>query len=371
MTTNKISFAFILRAIARNIVLLVNILFVIFYLLGVLSTVVSPQHILIFSYFGLFFPFIVAINICFVIFWAIKGRRYWLMSLVVMVLTFSHVCGAFSVPYSKMSKKSYDKELSIMSYNISSLRQVKRFEDFMHFIDSVDADVVCFQEFGYYQNDKNKNRLRQAMKKRYPYSHIWYKNQTKSYSWGVATFSKYPIINKKKIEYSSLYNISIYSDLVVDGDTIRLINNHLESNKFTLSDIKQYRTLNDDLSSDNIKNISSLLSRKMGKAYKIRSSQAIIVRKDIDDSPYRTVVCGDFNDVVESYTYKKIKGNHIDLFTATSWGYRYTFNSNYMHVGIDHILIDRSFAPISFSIDRMNFSDHYPITGKFGIKSSQ
>ncbi len=357
----------ILRAIARNIVLLTNMLFVVFYLFGVLSTVVSPQQILIFSYFGLFFPIIVVVNIFFILLWIIKKRRYWLMSFGIMALTFFHLNGAFTIPYKKLVKRDYDKELTLMTYNISALRQVKQFDDFMHFIDSVSADVVCFQEFGFYQNDKNKNRLKDAMKKRYPYSHIWYKNQNKNYSWGVATFSKYPIINKKKIDYSSLYNISIYSDLIVDGDTIRVINNHLESNKFTLSDIKQYRSLNDDLSSDNIKNISSLLSRKMGKAYKIRSSQAIMVRKIIDESPYKVVVCGDFNDVVESYAYHKIKGNLVDLFTATSWGYRYSFDNNYMLVGIDHILIDKNFAPLSLAINRKKFSDHYPVIGKFGI----
>ena len=99
--------------------------------------------------------------------------------------------------------------------------------------------------------------------------------KSRNYSWGVATFSKHPVINKKKIEYSSRYNVSIYSDIDIGDDTIRVINNHLESNKFTLADIRQYRTLDNDLSGNNILNTSSLFSRKLGEAYKIRATQKI------------------------------------------------------------------------------------------------
>jgi len=210
--------------------------------------------------------------------------------------------------------------------------------------------------------------LKNQLLKYYPYSHIWYKTQTKKHSWGAATFSKYPIINKQKIDYESVYNISIYSDIVIDNDTIRVINNHLESNKFSLADIKKYIELNEKFSGDELKNISLMFSQKLGAAYKIRAAQAITVRKTIDSSPYKIIVCGDFNDVVESYTYNKIKGRLQDLFTSTGWGYRYSFRTNGMFVGIDHILLDQKLVPLSLEIPRKKFSDHFPIIGRIGIK---
>ena len=91
-----------------------------------------------------------------------------------------------------------------------------------------------------------------------------------------------------------------------------------------------------------------------------------MVKAAIDSSPYKSVVCGDFNDVTESYAYSKIKDGLTDLFTATAWGYRYSFRSNYMLVGIDHILIDHRLIPLSLTIDRKNYSDHYPLIGIFG-----
>ena len=48
--------------------------------------------------------------------------------------------------------------------------------------------------------------------------------------------------------------------------------------------------------------------------------QTEIVRKQIDESPYPSVICGDFNAVPNSYTYFKIKGDRQDVFLSKSFG---------------------------------------------------
>lgn len=179
MSASKTNFKTIFRATIRNTVLLANIFFVLLYVLGVLSTIVSPQKLLYLSYFGLFFPFIVAVNIFFIVFWMIKRRRYWLISLCLIVCTFYHANNVFTIPFGRLSKKSYNTEVKLLSYNISSLSEVKKFDDFIDFIDSVSPDIVCFQEFGFYQNDHNKNRLKNAMKKRFPFSYMVQKSDKK------------------------------------------------------------------------------------------------------------------------------------------------------------------------------------------------
>ena len=145
MSASKTDFKTIFRATIRNTVLLVNIFFVLLYVLGVLSTIVSPQNLLYLSYFGLFFPFIAVINIFFIVFWMIKRRRYWLISLCLIVCTFYHANNVFTIPFGRLSKKSYNTEVKLLSYNISSLSGVKKFDDFIDFIDSVSPDIVCFQ----------------------------------------------------------------------------------------------------------------------------------------------------------------------------------------------------------------------------------
>jgi len=358
----------IFRSIIKHLLLIINILVAIGYLFGVASTFVPPYRMAIFSYFGLIFPIFAAANIIFVIFWAIRKKWFVLISALLLIFTFSHLNNCFTIPYKYFLKQKTEDKITILSYNISAMRMLRysQTDNFFKFIAETDANIVCFQEFGYY-TEKERDNFLMEMNKKYPYSHIWYKNQSKSQSWGVSTFSKFPIIFKKKINFESKYNVSIFSDIVVNKDTIRIFNNHLESNKFSMNDIKKYQSAGNNLSGGELKYVSAMLSQKLGDAYKIRAVQARIVASEIKKSPYKNIVCGDFNDVPESYAYHKIKGNLTDLYTSTAWGYRYTFYANGMFVGIDHILIDKSFVPIKLSIPRKKFSDHYPVVGIFGI----
>ncbi|MDR2683756.1 MAG: endonuclease/exonuclease/phosphatase family protein [Prevotellaceae bacterium] len=348
--------------------LIINILFVIGYLLGVMSNFIPPYRIVIFSYFGLFFPLFVIGNIFFIILWIFRKRKFWLISFLLLLITFNHLNNCFTIPYKSFNKKGVKQELKILTYNISILSKLKNNEKykFFDFITETDADIVCFQEFGY-NFEKDRDEFIAKMKKNYSYSHIWYKNQRKNFSWGVATFSKFPIIFKKKIDFDSKYNVSIFSDIVVNQDTIRVFNNHLESNKFTMTDIKNYHSIVKKHLDSDFWDVSSLFSHKLADAYRIRAVQARIVAREIKKSPYKNLVCGDFNDVAESYAYHTINDGLTDLYTATSWGYRYTFYTKGMLVGIDHILLDKSFKPLYSKILHKKFSDHYPVVGKFGI----
>lgn len=359
----------VFRSIIKHILLIINVLVAVAYLLGVASTFVPPYRMVIFGYFGLLFPLFAVANIFFALFWAIRKKWLFLISTLLLIFTFSHLNNCFTIPYKSFGKQKVEQEIKILTYNISALRMVRgaQTQDFFNFIAEIDADIVCFQEFGYY-SEKDRDRFLAEMKKNYAYSHIWYKNQSKAHSWGVATFSKFPIIFKKKIDFYSQYNVSVFSDIVVNNDTIRVFNNHLESNKFSMMDIKKYQKAGNDFSGSEIKNISSILSQKLADAYKIRAVQARAVAGEIKKSPYKNIVCGDFNDVAESYAYNTIKSDLTDLYTATSWGYRYTFYTEKMFVGIDHILIDKSFKPLKMNIIHKKFSDHYPVVGVLGIK---
>ena len=66
--------------------------------------------------------------------------------------------------------------------------------------------------------------------------------------------------------------------------------------------------------------------------------QADTVRKQLDASPYPLVICGDFNDVPNSYTYFHIRGKLQDAFIAKCFG----IGRTYMHISptlrIDYIL---------------------------------
>ncbi len=91
---------------------------------------------------------------------------------------------------------------------------------------------------------------------------------------GLAIFSKYPIIKNKRIQYESIFNASIYSDIVVHKDTIRVFNNHLESNRFTGNDLQLARLMKNDFNTDLLTHSTKDFSQKLKAAFPVRAKQA-------------------------------------------------------------------------------------------------
>ncbi len=361
-----------MRKVAKYTLVAINALCALFYIFGLLAAVVPANKFVWFSYFGLIFPVLILVQICFVLFWLCKRDWWVLLSLLLLIVSYRSVNQAFSVPIFKSTPSEKAQKITLLTYNVSLFGGEKHFDDIVRFVADADADIVCLQEFGFYHKSQhlNQQKLLARFDAIYPYRHIWYKNQRNRFWWGVATFSKYPIVNKRKVEYASAYNVSVYSDIVVSaGDTVRVFNNHLESNKLTSSDLQNYRLSAEAFDNDGLKRAAETMRNKLGAAYRARAKQANSVAAEIDRTPYPVVVCGDFNDVAQSYAYHTLARGMTDAVTATCWGYNYTFHTNGLLVGIDHILLDKEhFAPISANIEQVDFSDHYPILATFAVK---
>jgi endonuclease/exonuclease/phosphatase family metal-dependent hydrolase len=209
------------------------------------------------------------------------------------------------------------------------------------------------------------------MSEKYPYRHFSYHKNPKSNSvYGVATFSKFPIVGKNKIEYFSDYNNTTYSDIDVNGKVIRLFNCHFESNRLSLDDKKKMKELvGEDINQNKLKTTTGLLGRKLGAAYVKRAFQADVVADEIARSPYPVIVCGDFNDTPVSYTYSRIRGDLADAFTETSTGMGISYNEFPFWFRIDYIFHNPQFRAGNFKVDRVEYSDHYPISCDLQIEN--
>ena len=104
---------------------------------------------------------------------------------------------------------------------------------------------------------------------------------------------------------------------------------------------------------------------KLRGAYKKRSVQAEMLHEKIKESPYPVIVCGDFNDVPNSYTYYTAKGNLLDAFLKKGSGFGRTFRFISPTLRIDYILADKKFEVTGFNKIEVNYSDHYPIIADF------
>jgi endonuclease/exonuclease/phosphatase (EEP) superfamily protein YafD len=160
-------------------------------------------------------------------------------------------------------------------------------------------------------------------------------------------WSKYPLIHKQSIHYETQGNLSNRCDIVVGHDTIRLINNHLESYKLASEDLTDV----------------DRIEAKWKRAIPLRNAQAQVVRREIEASPYPVVVVGDFNSVALSFAYWDISRGLHDAWNETHyfWEMGPTCEKRGFGVRIDYILSASPLRPVRCDVIETTGSDHRPV----------
>lgn len=233
----------------------------------------------------------------------------------------------------------------------------------------INPDILCLQEF-YTSEEKgdfnNIDTLKHILKT--DYFHTEYTATLRKYDhWGVATFSKYPIINQGKIIFNTKSNnLCIYSDIVINQDTIRVYNIHLQSISFSKDDNKFLEDVISEQKNaeDEVGNSKNIL-RRLKRAFLKRAKQADMIALHMKSCRYKIIVCGDFNDTVSSYAYQQLSKNLKDTFIEKGFGFGRTYAGKWPQFRIDYILHSRELHCSGFKRSIETFTDHYPITAYF------
>ena len=113
------------------------------------------------------------------------------------------------------------------------------------------------------------------------------------------------------------------------------------------------------------------IRQKLRSAFRDRAEDAKELREELDDiSPdLPLIVCGDFNDVPSSWTYKVIRGTDLrDAYAETNFGPAITYNLHAFYFHIDQMLYRGPLEALDLTIGKINTSDHYPLIGEFEFK---
>ncbi len=81
----------------------------------------------------------------------------------------------------------------------------------------------------------------------------------------------------------------------------------------------------------------------------------------MNKSPYPVIICGDFNDVPNSYAYSKIGKNMHNAFVKKGAGIGRTFSRITPTLRIDNIFTDKKFTIEQYTRIKEKLIDHYPI----------
>ncbi len=229
-------------------------------------------------------------------------------------------------------------------------------------IKEANPDVVSFQEYFNQPFGTYKTKRQFKRKQGYKYYNISYSYKEKGSNYGMATFSKYPIINKKYIKFKESQNNGILiSDIVKDEDTIRVFNVHLQSFKFGKKQYKYLQSLKDSTyEAIDIPETKALVTR-LYNGFSKRATQIKTVTTQIDNSPYPVIVCGDLNEIPLSYAYEQLSCKLQDSFLKAGSGLGITHTSGYPFMRIDYIFTSPVFETVGYQTIKRKLSDHYPI----------
>ena len=119
-------------------------------------------------------------------------------------------------------------------------------------------------------------------------------------------------------------------------------------------------TLNNIASKSTIR----LIIEKLKIAYPKRAEQALTVMKHVQNSPYPTIVCGDFNDTPLSYTYQQFNSTLTDAFRNCGSGIGSTYVGRIPAGRIDYIFHSEDLNSTQFKIQEKSLSDHLAVSCK-------
>lgn len=291
----------------------------------------------------------VLVNVLCTLYWTLRRKRKLFASLITLLI--SYVClGTFIK--SNSAHLNTDGELTVMSYNVRLFNKFNELpsktvlEDTKVFVSKEDPDIICIQEPYYNSSDEFQN---------YPFRFLEYEHmQGKGM---LAIFSKYPILETGLLNLPRTNSNAVFADVQYKNDTIRIYNVHLESLGITPGQGVLRKEPTDKL------------FKQVSHAFQKQVEQAQIIGRHVKSSPYKVILCGDFNNGQYSNVYRMIKGNLQDSFLKKGNGYGGTYVFHGLPFRIDFIFADKSFEVKSHTNYDVEYSDHFPVMASFELGS--
>lgn len=367
------------RPVYQKILIGFNICFIIAYLLACLVPFVDTGANWLIAVSGIIFPILFFVLLAFTIVWIfLKSKMVW-VCIITILLGLQQISAVFSFHFpQKFSSAKQSNTLRVLQWNVMGWNQGgerSMIENgghalrplMMDAVQSQDADVLCFEEF--FESDDTSvlgSNIMAISKMGFPfYFFVRAENEHSDNKSGVAIFSRYPIVDTARfsLNRNKKGEHLIYADIKVKDKTFRIFVTHLIPIKF--ADWENRRQINKELYGDAGGSTYKRIFSKMIRSSSIRYYQSKFAGEKITQSPYPSIVCGDFNDVPNSGTYFNIKGNLQDAFLKKgSWTGRTTrtsFGVISPALRIDYILASRNFDVLQFNIIHIPYSDHFPL----------
>ena len=362
MSTSKLK----KRELVDRFVLFLNVLSLIALSATYLAGIISPEKFWPLAFAAMGYPIVLALTVFFITYWLFRRKWFLFLNIAFLLLKWDYV--AATVQFNSSQKPS-SEGMKVMTYNVRlfdyyNWSKNKNTRHWIYdFLFNQQPNILCFQEF--YHDNTGYFPTIDTLLEVNSLKHMHVENYTdklnKKQLWGMATLSSYPIVNKGKIDFEKTYgNLCLFTDLRVNGDTIRVYNLHLQSIRLgqegyaVLDKILEKKELTDV---DGGKNIL----RRMINGFQMRAKQAELVKTHMNNCPFPIILCGDFNDVPTSYAYQTLTNGLNDSFSESGNGIGNTF-VKVPFFRIDNILFSKDFKAGNHTVHPYELSDHFAVS---------
>lgn len=335
---------------------------------------IHPDAFILAPLISLIFPLLVAVHLFYLFYFLLRFKIIKsIVSIIIICFFIPTIRNYYNITFNSNKFSTKDSSIfSMMSFNVKLFdlynwqqNKLTR-EKIFQYLNTHRADVICFQEF-YTSEDSNDFNNLEKIKALFPSYTIhqqYFVTLRRNDHWGLLTLSKFPIVNKGIVDFNNAKNNGcIFTDVIINKDTVRIYNVHLQSYSLFKTQNKKnkeesfFNSLNEQSSGKNF-------FSKISYSAKLRSRQLDAILRIVHENKYPSIIIGDFNDMPNSYLIRTLhKENFSDAFEKRGNGFGLTFHDK-LYGRIDYVMYDKKFQCLSFFTDNENtqhLSDHYPI----------
>lgn len=340
-------------------------LFVLVSLTSLVASRVSPATFWPAGFLASASPVLYLLNVVLFFFLLLRGSVHAGVALVVILAGWFLVGKTYqwgtSVP--PLSVPSF----RVLSYNVSFFSVPRVFSDAYRdpvanltvdnattWLRATGAEVLCLQEV-FDDEDSDIYNTVETLTDSGAYNHHFvYQDQVKNRTRrGLLILSRFPMVARGEVFISdNHFNGAIYADVLVEGDTVRIINAHLESMHLGARQSNPLRVL-------------SAYRRGMV----IHSRQVDQLVDFIRQSPYPTILSGDLNETPYGYVYRQLDAVMNNAFEAAGQGFGFTYRGRKLFfLRIDHQFFTDELEVIRYvTHDDLPYSQHVPIEAAYTL----
>ncbi|WP_420152742.1 endonuclease/exonuclease/phosphatase family protein [Siphonobacter sp.] len=311
------------------------------------------------------------------LFWFFKkvSRAWFPLFVLILGWPFWQRTIGFSAQPTASSKNH--KTLSVTTFNTTfftvstywTTKDTRPARTMLNWLQHSDSDVLCMQEYynqenASYPSDFKSTALLQ--KAGFTYKAVlknlsWYEGEARTGETGYlgpVLFSKYPIIDQdsRVFENAGGHNGYVRADIKKGNDTLRVISLHLYSMGVRVGKVVKAPN------SKSAKAETRSILHQLKAGFIAHNEEIDEVLKEVKNSPYPVILCGDYNEVPTGIAYGKTRQYLKNSFEEAGNGFGFTLNRSPWLIRIDNQFHSNHFKVLRHQVHReVKGSDHFPV----------